>query len=95
MKSSPYTSGLGFGLGIWFMVALLLVFSRTFPAAGWATLPLIWPAALLLGDEAQERYEVWGEIGLLWVGSLPMSLLLAAALRSFTNSITRRGGHSL
>lgn len=43
-----------------------------------ASLPLTWPAIILLGpDETTERYGVYGELIRVWICSLPVALAYA------------------
>lgn len=61
-----------------FAVAALLVASRWLVICGLVTLPVTFPAVLVLGgDELDETCGVWGSRALAWLISLPVMLLLA------------------
>ena len=61
-----------------FAVAALLVASRWLVICGFVTLPITFPAVLVLGgDELDETHGVWGSRALVWLISLPVMLLLA------------------
>jgi hypothetical protein len=61
-----------------FVVAALLVASRWLVICGLVTLPITFPAVLVLGgDGLDETYGVWRSRALVWLISLPVMLLLA------------------
>ena len=61
-----------------FAVAALLVASRWLVICGLVTLPITFPAVLVLGgDELDETYGIWKSRVLVWLVSLPVMLLLA------------------
>src|SRR5438309_1467437 len=63
------------------LTALLLAGSLRLPALVAPSLPLCWPGVLVLGmDETTERYGEYGEIGLLWLVSLPWLLICSVIL---------------
>ena len=77
MRFIPASAFRVFGF-IAFVIAALLVASRWFVFCGLLTLPITFPALLVLGaDELDETYGIWGSRVLAWLISLPVMLILA------------------
>jgi hypothetical protein len=58
--------------------ATLIGLSLHWQPAILASLPLTWPALIVLGaDETTERYGVYGELARVWYCSLPVALAYA------------------
>ena len=59
----------------------LLLLARIVPNFLVVAWPLCLPGLLVLGDETQEHFGVWGELAMFWLTSLPATAALTALIR--------------